>query len=62
MVLTISQKVQVSELSKILPNHIEGNSGIVITRWATHGGVTDAMLTPTKCKRENCHSSQWNYR
>ena len=37
---------KVADLESILPKKVEGTSGIAHTRWATHGGVTNANAHP----------------
>ncbi len=37
---------KVAELAAIIPKKVSGNIGIAHTRWATHGGVTDANAHP----------------
>ena len=45
--IRIHKKVgKVGDLESILPDEIPGTEGIAHTRWATHGGVTDANAHP----------------
>ena len=53
---------KVADLESIIPKNIEGTCGIAHTRWATHGGVTDAKCPPTLFSGwKDCFGSQWNH-
>lgn len=46
---------KVADLQAILPDSVEGSMGIAHTRWATHGGVTQANTHPHQSKDGQVH-------
>ena len=53
---------KVAELEdKLAESPLNGNIGIAHTRWATHGGVTEANAHQHLSGDRGCRDSQWHH-